>query len=82
METKYVVRITSAEDTQNIVSGLNKNVESDVDVKVERHVCDAKSVLGFLSYDLSKPVALEIHSDSKEEIAKFLEVIKDYIVNN
>jgi len=82
LETKYVVKITSVEDTQNVVSELNKNVESDVDVKVDRHVCDAKSMLGLLSYDLSKPVALEIHSDSKEEIAKFLEVIKNYIVNN
>ncbi len=82
MKTSYVIKINCLNDTRNIIYSLNKNIESDVDIKVERHICDAKSLLSFVAYDLSKPVTLEIHSDDKKEIEKFIDVIRNYIVSD
>ncbi|HCR44028.1 MAG TPA: PTS sugar transporter [Ruminococcaceae bacterium] len=39
------------------------------------HIVDAKSVMGFFSLDLSRPVTLNIHSDDKtilDKISKFI----------
>ena len=35
----------------------------DIDLKSNRYVIDAKSLLGVCSLDTSKPITLEIHSD-------------------
>ena len=36
----------------------------EIDLKSDKYVVDAKSILGIFSLDLSKPVTVEIHSDS------------------
>ena len=49
-----------------------------MDIISGRYVGDAKSLLAIFSYDLSKPVDVEIHSRSKEEIKKFNEVMEEF----
>lgn len=51
---------------------------SDIDIISGRYLCDAKSLLAVFSYDLSKPVDIEIHTDDEEEIRKFNEMMEKY----
>ncbi|HIT56858.1 MAG TPA: HPr family phosphocarrier protein [Candidatus Galloscillospira stercoripullorum] len=43
----------------------------EIDVLSGRYVVDAKSILGLLSLDLTKPVSVEFHGDG-EQFAAFL----------
>ena len=36
----------------------------EIDLRSDRYVVDAKSILGIFSLDLSKPIVVEIHSDN------------------
>ena len=40
----------------------------EIDLKSEKYVVDAKSILGIFSLDLSKPVTVEIHSDNCDDL--------------
>ena len=40
----------------------------DIDLRSERYVVDAKSILGIFSLDLSKPINVEIHSDACDDL--------------
>lgn len=54
--------------------------ESDIDVIKGRYIVDGKSVLGILSIDLRKELEVEIHSNNREEIRKFNEKMKEFII--
>ena len=47
----------------------------EIDLRSDRYVVDAKSILGIFSLDLSKPLTVEIYSDDcadlLEQLAKF-----------
>ena len=47
----------------------------DIDLRSDRYVVDAKSILGIFSLDLSKPINVEIHasSDQQHECEKLIE---------
>ena len=72
----------------NIKLSLTENVKAfvnivsrhsyDIDLRVGRHVVDAKSILGIFSLDLSKPVTVEVYSDNCDDL---LEEIKPFIIN-
>ena len=67
------------QETQNIksfVSIINK-YPYDIDLRSGRYVVDAKSILGIFSLDLSKPITMEIYSDSCDDL---LNDIKEFIV--
>ncbi|MDY5729929.1 MAG: HPr family phosphocarrier protein [Eubacteriales bacterium] len=53
--------------------GISGNYPYDMDLRIGRHVVDAKSILGIFSLDLSKEVFLDIHSDDCEDIVRVLE---------
>ena len=53
------------------------NFEGAVDMVSGRYVIDAKSLLGVMTLDLSKPVELHVHTENPE---KFYDSIKSYIV--
>lgn len=74
MKTKVTVNLNKVNDATKFVSEISK-FNSDVDIISGRHVCDAKSLLGVFSFDLSKPVDIEIHSDNENEIKRFNEVM-------
>ncbi|MBP5307505.1 MAG: HPr family phosphocarrier protein [Clostridia bacterium] len=44
----------------------------DIDLRCDRYVVDAKSILGIFSLDLSKPINVEIHSEDCAELLKEL----------
>jgi phosphotransferase system HPr-like phosphotransfer protein len=48
----------------------------DMDLRAGRYVVDAKSILGIMSLDLAKPIALEIYTD---DCADLLEDIKPFM---
>lgn len=52
--------------------------ESDVDAIRGHYVIDAKSILGMMSLDLSKPLEIALNSNDEAEIARFIEVMKKY----
>lgn len=52
--------------------------ESDIDIISGRYICDSKSLMAVFSYNLSKPVDIEIHSDNEEEIRRFNEVLEEF----
>ena len=49
----------------------------DVDLRSGRHCVDAKSLLGIFSLDLSKPVTIEVYSDSCDDL---MEELKPFIL--
>ena len=53
------------------------NFEGAVDMVSGRYVIDAKSLLGVMTLDLSKPVELRVHGDHPE---KFFKAIDSYLV--
>ena len=50
----------------------------DVDLVSGRYAVDAKSIMGIFSLDLSKPIKMEIHSETPDA---FLNEIKPFIVD-
>ena len=40
----------------------------EIDLKSDKYVVDAKSILGIFSLDLSKPLVVEIHSDNCDDL--------------
>ena len=44
----------------------------EIDLKSDKYVVDAKSILGIFSLDLSKPLVVEIHSDNCDELVEAL----------
>lgn len=52
----------------------------DINLKIDKHVVDGKSVLGIFSLNLSKPVSMELICDEEQAIQKFEDAISCYIV--
>ncbi len=44
----------------------------DIELKSERYIVDAKSILGIFSLDLARPLTIEIHSDDCNDLLKEL----------
>ena len=44
----------------------------EIDLKSDKYVVDAKSILGIFSLDLSKPLIVEIHSDNCDDLIEAL----------
>ena len=53
--------------------------DNDFDLVSGRYVIDAKSIMGIFSLDLSKPIELNIHSESN--VDEILEALTPYIVD-
>ena len=77
METKIIIKLNNIEKAQKFANEII-NFSSDIDIISGRYICDAKSLLAIFSYDLSKPVEVEIHSKDEEEIIKFNEVMEEF----
>jgi phosphotransferase system HPr-like phosphotransfer protein len=54
-----------------------QNYTFDIDLRSERYVVDAKSLLGIFSLDTSKPLTVEIHSDDCDNL---LEELKQFTI--
>ena len=73
----FKINLCSINDVKEFVNLVNK-YDFDVDLASGRYVVDAKSIMGIFSLDLSKPITIEIHSDS-DDAKKFAEALKAYI---
>ena len=64
----------------NIKSFVNTitKYDNDFDLVSGRYVMDAKSIMGILSLDLSKPIDLNIHADSN--VDDILAALDAYII--
>ena len=58
----------------NVVSTF----ESDVDAIRDRYVINAKSIMGLVTLDLSKPLEITIYSEDEVEIQRFEEAMKNF----
>ena len=61
------VQMPIAENVKSFVSVVNK-YPYDIDLRSGRYVVDAKSILGIMSLDLSKPIAMEIYADKCDDL--------------
>lgn len=69
------ILINSVEKVKDFTSLIGKeDIECEIIDGI--HVLDAKSIMGIFSLDLSKPLQLNIHSDS----TALLDKIRNYIV--
>ena len=55
-----------------------QNYSFDIDLRSDRYVVDAKSILGIFSLDLSRPIVCEIHSEKCEDL---LAELKPYTID-
>ena len=55
-----------------------QNYSFEIDLRSDRYVVDAKSILGIFSLDLSKPIDLNIHAE--DGVDEVLEVLKPYMI--
>lgn len=74
---KFEINLSSINDVKDFVNLVNR-YEFDVDLSSGRYTVDAKSIMGIFSLDLSKPIGIEVHSDSAEA-QQFVEALKPYI---
>ena len=72
------ISLNSIDKVKSFVNTITQ-FEYDFDLISGRYVIDAKSIMGIFSLDLSKPIDLNIHSETDEE--SVMEAIKPYLVD-
>ena len=77
MKTIYI-SLNSIDKVKAFVNEITK-FENDFDLVSGRYVIDAKSIMGIFSLDLSKPIELNIHSESNAD--EILSVLAPSIVD-
>ena len=70
------ISLNSIDKVKSFVNDITK-FDHDFDLVSGRYVIDAKSIMGILSLDLSKPIDLNIHAD--ENIDEIMEMLKPYL---
>ena len=63
------IKLSFAEEVKSFVNIVNK-YPYDMDLRAGRHVVDAKSILGIFSLDLGRPIALEVYTDSCDDLER------------
>lgn len=71
------ISLNSIDKVKAFVNEITR-FDYDFDLVSGRYVIDAKSIMGIFSLDLSKPIDLNIHSDSKMD--EILDALKPYII--
>ena len=69
--------LNSIEKVKSFVNAITR-FDVDFDLVSGRYVIDAKSIMGIFSLDLSKPIDLNIHSES--DLDTILETLKPYMI--
>lgn len=65
------INLKMAENVKEFVSIVSK-YDYEIDLRSGRFIVDAKSILGIFSLDLSKPVIVEVHSNSCDDLLQEL----------
>jgi phosphotransferase system HPr-like phosphotransfer protein len=71
------IQLTTIKDVSQFVNAT-LSAPCDIELSHGKYVVDAKSMMGVLSLDLTKPVDMTINSDS--EPTEFLSKIKEFII--
>ena len=74
MKTVHI-SLNSIDKVKSFVNDITK-FDSDFDLVSGRYVIDAKSIMGIFSLDLSKPIDLNIHSET--DLDEILSVLEKY----
>lgn len=76
---KVTVILNEVDKLKDFVNEVSK-FDMDFDAVRGRYVIDAKSIMGMMSLDLSKPVDVIVRSktDDESEIEKILEILKRF----
>ena len=61
------IKLSFAEEVKTFVNAVNR-YPYEMDLRAGRHVVDAKSILGFFSLDLSKPIILDVYDDNCDDL--------------
>ena len=61
------ISLQMASQVKAFVSVVQK-YSYEIDLRSDRYVVDAKSILGIFRLDLSKPIVVEIHSDNCDDL--------------
>lgn len=77
MNNEIEITINSIPRVKSLVETCSKYVE-DIDVISGRHIVDAKSIMGILSLDLTKPLRIRVITDSKTVIDLFMEDMETF----
>lgn len=75
---KFNVLLNSVVDLKEFV-GITCGYSFDIDLVSGRYIVDAKSIMGILSLDLTKPISVEAHGEG-EDVDKFYNEVKKYVV--
>lgn len=67
----FNVKLDSINSVKNFVNIVSK-YDYEIDLTSGRYVVDAKSIMGIFSLDLSKPIAVDIHSADAEDLVSEL----------
>lgn len=67
------VSLKTVRDVQEFVHICTRFDTVDIDVVSGRFIIDAKSIMGLFSLDLSKPLTVNVHSDSADDIKAALD---------
>ena len=72
------ISLNSIDKVKTFVNVINR-FDAEFDLVSGRYVIDAKSIMGIFSLDISKPIDLNIHSESDvdETLAKLAPFIVD-----
>lgn len=65
------ISLQMASQVKTFVSIVQK-YSYEIDLRSDRYVVDAKSILGIFSLDLSRPINVEIHSDNCDDLIEEL----------
>ena len=76
--TTVHISLNSIDKVKAFVNEITK-FDNDFDLVSGRYVIDAKSIMGIFSLDLSKPIELNIHSETN--VDEILNILAPYIVD-
>ena len=76
---KVTVILNEVDKLKDFVNEVSK-FDTDFDAVRDRYVIDAKSIMGMMSLNLSKPVDIIVHpkTDDESEIERILEILKKF----
>ena len=72
------ISLNSIDKVKSFVNDI-ATFDNDFDLVSGRYVIDAKSIMGILSLDLSKPIDLNIHA-TDDKIDEIMAVLNNYVI--
>ena len=74
----FSIKLSTIDAVRNFVSAVTA-YEGDIDLASGRYVVDGKSIMGIFSLDLTKPVKLIFHDETKAE--ELFNLLSKYVVD-